>query len=316
MSLPLSRFFIFLSTILFSFSLLGIFTIYAAGDSTTIILEELPGIDNAGFKAALQSDHPGEAAGYYINGLLTLGIGLATVLAVLMITIGGFQYITTDSFMQKSEGKKKIQDSLMGLGLILVSYLLLGTINSDLLKIRFGLSPISLKAEPLSMKFDIEDITKGAVENIKKNNQKILEKCGKSTDIANGEVKDIGDKIKELENYKKWATSYGETIQKTEDGRTIKPYTHVKPVGKINADNPDSWFRYGYYDAYRPQNYTSPELLSFKISCKKGGDCLLIKDYINFMDRLIASLMELKKKCESQEKNPTEVHPPEENVAP
>ena len=295
MSLSLSRFFIFLATILFSFSLLGISTIDAKGDGTTIILEELPGIDNAGFKAALKSDHPGEAAGYYINGLLTLGIGLATVLAVLMITIGGFQYITTDSFMQKSEGKKRIQDSLMGLGLILVSYLLLGTINSDLLKIRFGLSPISLEAESIDI-INIENITIAAV---RENNQYTLERCKKGdTDAAghgislkNTELGYLNRQIREAEEYK----------QKAKNGRS-NDKTHVF-VENMSSKDPDGfWWWKGYYADYAPKYFIKPSDSKCDNLNKEGQEkCLSIEDYINRMDGIIARLNNLKNKCEEAE---------------
>lgn len=296
MSLSLSRFFIFLTTILFSFSLLGISTIDAAEDSTTVILEELPGIDNAGFKAALKSDHPGEAAGYYINGLLTLGIALATVLAVLMITIGGFQYITTDSFMQKSEGKKRIQDSLMGLGLILVSYLLLGTINSDLLKIRFGLSPISLEVTPLNIKVNIEDTITAAV---RENNKNVLDRCKKGNtgggrgrgayNSKDNVLKNLDTQIRELEGYKKTA----------EDARS--DYTHV--AADLSSQDPDAWYRPGQYDGYSSKGFFKNSVCGDfgggRSKKSSRENCSSIGDYISFIDGAITKLNRFKNECEN-----------------
>ena len=273
---------------------LGISTIDAEKDSTTIILEELPGIDNESFKAALKSNHPGEAAGYYINGLLTFGIGLATVLAVLMITIGGFQYITTDSFMQKSEGKKRIQDSLMGLGLILVSYLLLGTINSDLLKIRFGLSPISLEKESLSIEFTIEDITTTAV---RKNNEGILDRCKKGNRgggrSAQGTytpkdqaLDNINTQIKELEGYIE-AAEYAKSSDST----------HL--VAGILSENPSLLFG-GDYSLYEPGNYFKNRTCSGgrRSRLSRHEQCLSINNYIAHIKKLIAQLKDLKRRCE------------------
>ncbi|MEK9181989.1 MAG: pilin [Patescibacteria group bacterium] len=68
----------------------------------------------------------------YIPGIFKLAIGIAGVLAVLMIIIGGVEYITTDAIQGKSEGKERIQNALWGLVLVLVSWILLYTINPKL----------------------------------------------------------------------------------------------------------------------------------------------------------------------------------------
>lgn len=68
----------------------------------------------------------------YMPGVFNLAIGIAGVLAVLMIIIGGVQYITTDAIQGKSEGKERIQNALLGLVLVLVSWILLYTINPKL----------------------------------------------------------------------------------------------------------------------------------------------------------------------------------------
>src|SRR3989338_3221258 len=68
----------------------------------------------------------------YLPGVFNLAIGIAGVLAVLMIIIGGVQYITTDAIQGKSEGKERIQNALWGLVLVLVSWILLYTINPKL----------------------------------------------------------------------------------------------------------------------------------------------------------------------------------------
>jgi len=68
----------------------------------------------------------------YIPGIFKLAIGIASVLAVLMIIIGGVEYITTDAIQGKSDGKARIQNALLGLVLVLVSWILLYTINPKL----------------------------------------------------------------------------------------------------------------------------------------------------------------------------------------
>lgn len=58
--------------------------------------------------------------------------------AVLMITIGGIQYMTGEALHQKSEGRARIQNSVLGLILLLFIYLILRTINPQLLNFNLG----------------------------------------------------------------------------------------------------------------------------------------------------------------------------------
>lgn len=69
----------------------------------------------------------------YLDGLVTILIGIAASLAVIFITIGGVQYITTDSLTGKESGKETINNALLGLLLALASWLILNTINPDLI---------------------------------------------------------------------------------------------------------------------------------------------------------------------------------------
>ena len=68
----------------------------------------------------------------FLGMVFDFGIAAAVVLALIMIIWGGIEYMTTDSWMGKDEGKTKITDALLGLGLALVSYLILYTINPAL----------------------------------------------------------------------------------------------------------------------------------------------------------------------------------------
>ena len=73
----------------------------------------------------------------YLKSLYNFGIGLAAGLAVLMVIWGGVEYMTTDAIGHQEEGKNKIQNAIMGLLLALSSYIILQTINKDLLKLDF-----------------------------------------------------------------------------------------------------------------------------------------------------------------------------------
>lgn len=61
----------------------------------------------------------------------------AGVLALIMISIGGLQYMSTDAISSKSEGKERIKNAIYGLLLAYSSYLILNIINPDILSFKF-----------------------------------------------------------------------------------------------------------------------------------------------------------------------------------
>jgi len=74
------------------------------------------------------------ALGEYLNLMLKIFIGLCAVLAVVMIVMGGIEYMTTELVHTKEAGKERITNALLGLLIALGAYALLNTINPDLLK--------------------------------------------------------------------------------------------------------------------------------------------------------------------------------------
>lgn len=82
----------------------------------------------------------------YLPGMFKLAIGLAAAFAVLMIVIGGFQYISTDALQKKADGKKRIENSVYGLVLVIGAWLILNTINPALLELKLEISPVDIKA--------------------------------------------------------------------------------------------------------------------------------------------------------------------------
>jgi hypothetical protein len=69
----------------------------------------------------------------YLNPMIKIFIGLCAVLSVVMIVIGGLEYMTSELLSSKEEGKKRIGEALFGLIIALGAYALLFTINPDLL---------------------------------------------------------------------------------------------------------------------------------------------------------------------------------------
>ena len=70
--------------------------------------------------------------GTFLGQIFNFGIAAAVVLALLEIIWGGVEYMTTDSWYTKGDGKDRIYNAIIGLGIALISYLLLYTINPDL----------------------------------------------------------------------------------------------------------------------------------------------------------------------------------------
>ncbi len=78
----------------------------------------------------------------YIPKVFTLAIGVAGALAVIMIMIGGIEYITSDTIGGKSDGRQRINNAMIGLLLAIGAYIILYSINKNALE--FDLDKISL----------------------------------------------------------------------------------------------------------------------------------------------------------------------------
>jgi hypothetical protein len=69
----------------------------------------------------------------YIAAAFTYLVGISSIAAAIMIVYGGFLYIIGSSLPQIKRGKEIITDSIIGLLILLSSYLILYTLNPDLL---------------------------------------------------------------------------------------------------------------------------------------------------------------------------------------
>lgn len=102
------------------------------------LLEKIPGTDGLG------SDLPG-----YVSALYKIAMIVVTLSAVLMLTIGGFMYLTSaGNTASMSSAKSIIYDSLIGLVIALAAWLILYVINPDLVNTTFkSLSPVSITGD-------------------------------------------------------------------------------------------------------------------------------------------------------------------------
>ncbi len=87
------------------------------------------------------------ALGKYLNIMIEVVIGLSAVFAVVMIVIGGIEYMTSELISSKEAGKEKIEGALLGLIIALGAYALLNTINPDLLNSDLKISQATITVD-------------------------------------------------------------------------------------------------------------------------------------------------------------------------
>jgi cell wall-associated NlpC family hydrolase len=88
--------------------------------------------------------------GSFINKLFQIAVAILGVVAVIMIIIAGVEYMTVESIYGKSDAKKRIAGAATGLILALGIFIILNTINPQLLNINFGenLKVVELNNDP------------------------------------------------------------------------------------------------------------------------------------------------------------------------
>jgi hypothetical protein len=80
--------------------------------------------------------------GDYISSLYNYGTSIAAVVAALMIVIGGFRFLVSGDVSKASKGKENIMNAIIGLALVLSAYLILNTVNPELVTLRLPKVPI------------------------------------------------------------------------------------------------------------------------------------------------------------------------------
>lgn len=85
--------------------------------------------------------------GIYLNYAIKLFIAICAVAAVVMITIGGIEWAGSELISKKEDGKQRIWQAVLGLILALSSYLILYTINPDLLNTDVDVGGASVRSE-------------------------------------------------------------------------------------------------------------------------------------------------------------------------
>ena len=90
----------------------------------------LPGVESTGYTYGTE-----HGMSNFINNLFGISVGVAAVLAVIMLAIGGFQYMTSESVFKTSGAKERITNAIVGLIIVLASILIMYTINPDIVNL-------------------------------------------------------------------------------------------------------------------------------------------------------------------------------------
>ncbi len=109
-----------------------------------VFLQKLPGVDYLKVEGGSQ--------GFigYLSGMFKLAIYICALLAVLMIVIGGLEYVMTEKVASKEDAKSRIENAIIGLLIALFAWILLYTINPDLVSLQAigGGSVMSTDSKP------------------------------------------------------------------------------------------------------------------------------------------------------------------------
>lgn len=89
----------------------------------------------------------GKSFGDYLSIMFTFFVSFAGVLAVVMLIFGGIQYMSTDAVSGKSDGISKMEQAIWGLLIVLASYVILNTVNPNLVKFNFSIQGQSISID-------------------------------------------------------------------------------------------------------------------------------------------------------------------------
>lgn len=90
----------------------------------------------------------------YLSKIFMGAIALGAILAVLRLSWAGFVYMSSDLWSSKGHAKEIIQETMLGLFLLLAIWLILNLINPDLLKLKVEPQKLAPTATAEQKNFD------------------------------------------------------------------------------------------------------------------------------------------------------------------
>lgn len=113
------------------FSIFTLLAIFGMAGFVNAVGYEIP------FPSAVEAVATGEGIAGYVNRLYIYALGLVGLTALGAMIFGGVLYTTSAGNPSlQGDAKKRINSALIGLGILLTSYLILYTINPDLVNLR------------------------------------------------------------------------------------------------------------------------------------------------------------------------------------
>ena len=112
-----------------------------SGSATYKLLEPLPCVPSATVKCTAGQLMTDVNLNQYIQYAFNLLIALSAVAAVVMIVAGGFEYMTSVSMGGKANGLDRARNAVYGLLMVLCTYIILKTVNPQLVNIPTTLVP-------------------------------------------------------------------------------------------------------------------------------------------------------------------------------
>lgn len=77
-----------------------------------------------------------------LNKLFAISVAVAAILAVIMLAIGGFKYMTSESVFKMGGAKEQITNAIIGLLIVLAAIVILETINPEITNLKIFSSTI------------------------------------------------------------------------------------------------------------------------------------------------------------------------------
>jgi len=251
-----------------------------AGEGEYCLLAPLPLIGDETGKVDVK-----QGFGSYVNGIIRLFMGLIGIFAVLMIVVGGIQYMTTSLLGEKEAAKSRITNAIGGLILALASYIILNTINPNLVNFN-----VSVPTAELSLSKVDEPPTQ----------------TGVGTTTLGGKTVKTGGSLCPQNNYSvAIRVSEGTTPQLTSTTMAIKrgiPWPsdngEIRTIKKEMLDTSLGSFGAGNLSVY---GGTERKTLTAAGVGVKSNTCNLVGDTCTSVygmpQKAIQGLIELKKKC-------------------
>lgn len=122
----------------------------------------------------------------YILYVYKFSIAIAVFLAIVMIIWGGFLYITSETPFKIADGREKIQNAILGLVMVLVSYLILLTVDPRLVNIDSNIPKI-------------KELTDTQIEALKDFNKQLISDLKNLSADNQQKITDNADKISKLQ---------------------------------------------------------------------------------------------------------------------